>query len=350
LKEELTKEREQVIAKMEDAVSSERGQLMAEAEAKVALETDQKLMELQRMHDEKIAQIRRQYEDEAILQLRRQMASHTMHLSDVVDAAKAECTSELTLKFDSEISDINTENASNIESINSTHEESVSSLKQSHSVQLEQSLSTLSGIKSALSERAELDSKIENSRKLSIAARSLTRSVMRGNKSLTQDISTIKSCGDETTNEILSNCSQDDGLLSRGVIPQKQLRRQFAQMLPELQKLQFVPDEASLLDRVVGLVQGAVYYNKFVGLKPTSLAPPKEIDENVESSNFLAYANYCVENGDLEQAARFMAQMNGRVAIEAANWINEVCRYEEFKNASKAIATIAEAVSLGFKN
>ena len=92
LKEELSKEREQVIGKMEDAVSSERGQLMAEAEAKVALETDQKLMELQRLHDEKIGSIRRQYEDEAILQLRRQMASHTMHLSDVVDAAKAECT------------------------------------------------------------------------------------------------------------------------------------------------------------------------------------------------------------------------------------------------------------------
>lgn len=323
---------------------------MAEAEAKVALETDKKLMELQRMHDEKIAQIRRQYEDEAILQLRRQMASHTMHLSDVVDAARAECTAELNAKFDSELSEINFNNSENMESLKSSHSESISNLEQSHASQLEQSLACLTGIQSALSERTELESKIENSRKLSIAARSLTRSVMRGNKDLTQDLSTIKNCGDETTNQILQNCSEDEKILSRGVIPQKQLRKQFFQMLAELQQLQFVPNEASLVDRVVGLVQSAVYYNKFVGLKPTSLAPPKEIGENVDSSNYLAYATYCVENGDLEQAARFMAQINGRAAIRAESWISEVCRYEEFKNASKAIATIAEAVSLGFKN
>lgn len=347
LKDELNKEREQVIGKMEDAVSSERGQLMAEAEAKVALETDQKLMELQRLHDEKMGSIRRQYEDEAILQLRRQMASHTMHLSDVVDAAKAECTHDLTAIHDSEIGSIHQQNTETVESLKSSHHESVSNLEQSHSENLQKSLASLSGIKGALSERAELESKIENSRKLSIAARSLTRNVMRGNKDLTQAITVIKNCGDESTNQILENC---DGNLSKGVVPQKQLRKQFFQMLSELQMLQFVPNEASLVDRVIGTIQGQFYYNKFVGLMPRSLAPPKEVVESTDTASYLAYATYCVENGDLEQAARFMAQINGRAAVRAESWISEVCRYEEFKNASKAIATIAEAVSLGFKN
>jgi hypothetical protein len=348
LKEELNKEREQVIGKMEDAVSSERGQLMAEAEAKVALETDQKLMELQRLHDEKMGSIRRQYEDEAILQLRRQMASHTMHLSDVVDAAKAECTQNLTAIHDSEVGSIHQQNTDTVESLKSSHNESISNLEQSHSENLQKSLASLSGIKGALSERAELESKIENSRKLSIAARSLTRNVMRGNKDLTQAVTVIKNCGDESTNQILENTV--DGNLSKGVVPQKQLRKQFFQMLSELQMLQFVPNEASLVDRVVGTIQGQFYYNKFVGLMPRSLAPPKEVVETTDTASYLAYATYCVENGDLEQAARFMAQINGRAAVRAESWISDVCRYEEFKNASKAIATIAEAVSLGFKN
>jgi len=333
---------------MQDAVSAEREQLLEEATAKVTLETEAKFQELQRLHEEKILKIRKQYEDEVILQLRRQTASHVTHISEVVAAAETSTTEKLQQCHEIEKTQMTSDFEEKIQNVKDQASTEIKEALMEHQTQLGMSVAHLEGVHAALSEHGAIESTIDGARRLAIAARSMVRNVMKGGQSLAQDVEVISKYGNEATKEILERVvAANAEILGRGVLSQKELKKRFHQMIDELRILQFMPDECNIVERSLNtFIAEAKYMSKTL---PTSLAPPKSV-ENMASSDILAYATYCVEQENIEQAARFMAQLNGRAALRAASWTTEACRYTEFRQASTAIATIAEAISLGLDN
>merc|ERR1712168_637463 len=137
---------------MADAVSAEREQLLEGATAKVTLETEHKFQELQRLHEEKILKIRKQYEDEVILQLRRQTASHVSHISEVVAAAETSTTEKLQQCHQIEKSQLVEEFEEKIQADKNQAASDINEAVMEHQTQLGMSVAHLEAVQAALAE------------------------------------------------------------------------------------------------------------------------------------------------------------------------------------------------------
>ena len=338
---------------MQDAVSDERSQLLEEAEQKVRSETQSEFERLQALHNEKILEIRRKYEDETIMQLKRQTAAHISNMHDVTEKTRENTSEEVKNEYLKILDEVNADYAQKIENLLESHQNSTKNLIFEHESELEKANSIVQGIQGLFSDRSNLESTIEKSRLLSLAVKSLSEAIAKGNIALSNPIQKILNFGDDDgmVSDVVKNLIESNRnleILDRGVHSEADLKSKFSEIIESCRTLQSVPtnQDISPIVRIFEKTKSKLQYQ--FALLPVSLAPPKEVcSENLSTSDYLAYATYCVENSDLEQAARFLNQIqNEKIGDITRDWIVEVCRRSEFSRGVVAIESISDAVSL----
>lgn len=350
LKEELKSEREKISDKMSNAIEGERSTLLAEATKKIELETEQRFIELKKQYEERIFEVKKRYEDEVIVQLKRQTAAHVGNVTDIVKATEVNVSTQLHEIHTLELAEIENDQQTALNNLANSHANDIFNLTVDHETQLAKCSGILDGTNAAISVHALVENQTNSARKLALAVRSFATAVRRGNASVQKQLDVIRAHGDETTIEIIDRISEKNtSILSRGVIPQRELKQQFFQLIAEARDCLYVPEESNILSRTAGVFQSKIMY--LARMLPSSLKPPAEIEvDAMSSADMLAYATYCVENGNLEQASRFLAQVNGDAARIVDSWVTEACRLVEFRKASKAISAIADAISLSVED
>uniref|UniRef100_S4RH32 MICOS complex subunit MIC60 n=1 Tax=Petromyzon marinus TaxID=7757 RepID=S4RH32_PETMA len=92
------------------------------------------------------------------------------------------------------------------------------------------------------------------------------------------------------------------------------------------------------------------YVQTFIAKFPTlTLKPPAEgvaVEELGDAFRVLAYAAFCLEHGDLEQAARFVTALRGEARRVADSWLHEARLTLETRQAIALLTAHASAVGL----
>ena len=210
----------------------------------------------------------------------------------------------------------------------------------------------------SIADRTAIEHELESSRKLSLAANSLFDAISAGNQAFSKEISNVKQFGNNLVNEILdcvSKSNQNEKVPDRGICSLQDLKVEFSQNIAPFCRLS---QQTSLfgtpLDTENNILMSKInnlhnWFNYSLNLSPTSMAPPSSLNPSeLTTAESLAYATFCVQNDDLEQAARFLVQIdNARIQNIASEWIVEVNRRSEFLRVSEVIRSIGEATSLG---
>lgn len=350
LRKDLESEREKSALKMKDAVEQARDDLLREAEEKIQEETRIRFQELEKEHKIALDNAHQKYENEVIMQIKRQTLAHVQHTQDVADDREELIRAQMTEQHEKFLAELESKHAEATAEMSLKFENSLKDLQANHESQLEACNSKFDGFNDAVVAKNAVAAKTNQARKIALGARTLFRNVMSGNKSLSSSMQTLRNHGDETVLEILDRLTQQNSsILSRGVISGKNLKLQFQTLILEARDSIYIPDNSNLFERTLALARSRFEYMS--GILPYKIPPPTEINlETLENKEVLAYATYCVETGDLEKATRLLAQVKGDASMITSKWVEESCRFLEFKKAATAILAISEAVSLSVED
>jgi mitofilin len=77
-------------------------------------------------------------------------------------------------------------------------------------------------------------------------------------------------------------------------------------------------------------------------------SPPTSIDpEELDTYKVLSLATYALENGDTEQAVKYMNQLRGEPRRVAKDWIREARLFLEGKQVARFLTSFASAYNIG---
>ncbi|XP_032806139.1 MICOS complex subunit MIC60 isoform X1 [Petromyzon marinus] len=130
----------------------------------------------------------------------------------------------------------------------------------------------------------------------------------------------------------------------RGVYSLEALRHRFRSVRRLARRVALIDETRnSLYQYFLSYVQAALM------LEPATLKPPAEgvaVEELGDAFRVLAYAAFCLEHGDLEQAARFVTALRGEARRVADSWLHEARLTLETRQAIALLTAHASAVGL----
>jgi len=195
-----------------------------------------------------------------------------------------------------------------------------------HQHEVEAKLSTLGGIESKIVDVLEVGSKSRKTQQLWAAVHALSESlndiVENGrSKKLSIELSNILGCdeNDPILAQIIS--SFPDRASKSGVIPETVLFQDFKEKKRLCQRVAYVDDtNKSLMVYAFSYIKSWFVISSFYRQQPD-----QGVDiESLGPFEILEKAEYFIEQGDLEQAAKFMSQLKGVGRKLCAGWLDEV--------------------------
>lgn len=131
--------------------------------------------------------------------------------------------------------------------------------------------------------------------------------------------------------------------LERGVYSEATLRGRFNSLRTLARRVALIDDSHnSLYQYFLSYVQAALLF------EDTQKAPPAQLSsEDLDPFKLLAYASYCLEQGDLELAAKLVNQLRGESRRAVDDWLNEARLTLETKQVVSVLSAYANAVGLG---
>ncbi|XP_061408712.1 MICOS complex subunit MIC60 isoform X2 [Lethenteron reissneri] len=130
----------------------------------------------------------------------------------------------------------------------------------------------------------------------------------------------------------------------RGVYSLEALRHRFRSVRRLARRVALIDETRnSLYQYFLSYIQAALM------LEPATLKPPAEgvaAEELGDAFRVLAYAAFCLEHGDLEQAARFVTALRGEARRVADSWLHEARLTLETRQAVALLTAHASAVGL----
>ncbi|XP_066278163.1 MICOS complex subunit MIC60-like isoform X4 [Branchiostoma lanceolatum] len=320
-------------SRMDDALARQRTEDEKEALALLKRELERQKQELALAQDLRIAQARDQYETEMRTQLRRQAAAHSEHLQDVLRVQEQ----ELGSKHQTEMHD------------------ALMDERDRYQVKLNEAMARLRGVEAAIEGRADIEREARKAQELLIACETLKRLINTGNEEatsweerrvpLSREVNTVKeAAGDSKFFQTLLD-SVPPQAMEAGVFPEDSLRQRFLRVKRVCRRVAMIDETGgTLFQFFVSYLQSLL----LVDAGRRSLPPGKEVDpKKLDTFTLLSYAEHSLENGDLEQAARFMNQLKGEPRKVASDWLEEARLTLEARQAAQALAAAAAAVGLG---
>ncbi|XP_078668591.1 MICOS complex subunit MIC60-like isoform X7 [Branchiostoma floridae x Branchiostoma belcheri] len=320
-------------SRMDDALGRQRAEDEKETLVLLKRELERQKQELALAQDLRIAQAREQYETEMRTQLRRQAAAHSEHLQDVLRVQEQ----ELGSKHQAEMHD------------------ALMDERDRYQVKLNEAMARLRGVEAAIEGRADIEREARKSQELLIACETLKRLINTGNEEatsweerrvpLSREVNTVKeAAGDSTFFQTLLDAMPQQAM-EAGVYPEDSLRQRFLRVKRVCRRVAMIDETGgTLFQFFVSYLQSLL----LVDAGRRSLPPGKEVDpKKLDTFTLLSYAEHSLENGDLEQAARFINQLKGEPRKVASGWLEEARLTLEARQAAQALAAAAAAVGLG---
>ncbi|XP_071792906.1 MICOS complex subunit Mic60-like isoform X2 [Asterias amurensis] len=283
-------------------------------------------MEIQK----KIDQAKQESEKEMRTQLRRQAAAHSDHLSDVLRQQVKEFEVELQ-KHEREI---------RIQEQDNYHQK------------LAGSLATLKGVQAAVEGRASMEKQVKKAQELWLASETLKRTIESGNGTptpLANEVVAVldASEGNSFVGDIVKSIPET--ALTKGIHSQETLRQRWDHVKRVCRRVSMVEESGSgLFTYVVSFFQSLLVLSE-------KLVPPPHPDQEVEPDSLdtfkiLDYATYHMEQGDLEQAVRYVNQLKGMPRKVVADWLEQARLLLETSQAATVLSAHASASGLGGLN
>ena len=275
------------------------------------------------------AEAEERHENDLRQQLRRQAAAFGDHLNEVLKVQ----ASELDTKYQNET------------------REKLLLARHEFDLKLRGTLARLNGVIAAVENRAEVARRNTEAQELWLACQSLS-AVITGLVDdspqlypVQNEVETIRRVagGNGVVRAILDSLPAD--VLSRGVYTEESLRRRFKNVRKVCKQVALVGEEGGgLWSYLISYFQSLLVFDTRVVKHPTSVDP-----EELDTYQLLALATSSLENGDTEQAVRYMNQLRGEPRRVARDWIQEARLFLETRQAAQFLTSFASAHNIGVK-
>ncbi|XP_067656913.1 MICOS complex subunit MIC60-1-like [Haliotis asinina] len=278
------------------------------------------------------SEARVEFEQELRQQLARQAAAHSDHLKDVLKVQQEELDKQFEREMHTRI------------------------LEERQTFQTEVAgwIARLKGIEAAVDGRAEAEKIARNAQELWLACIALNGAVRLGReegvewedkiKPLANEIATISDAsGQHPFVETVIRTIPEEALI-RGVWTEESLKERFP-------KVKWMCKRVAMIDETGGtLFKYFLSYIQSFFIFDSVYA--KSLDDEIDLDKFdtfaiLAHAEYWLEKGDIEQAIRFLNQLQGAPKRVASDWIKEAKLMSETRQAAYALMAFASASGLG---
>ncbi|XP_041476698.1 MICOS complex subunit MIC60-like [Lytechinus variegatus] len=300
--------------------------------SKVAVELERQAADLAVLYQKKEEDLMAEAEQELRLQLRRQAAAHSDHLSDVLKQQQQDFDRQLVVQ-DGIIRDQERDN---------------------YYQQLTGAMAKLKGVEAAVEGRAGLELQNQKAQELWLACETLKRTISTGMlegtswqeklKPLANEVQAIReaSPSNEFVDTVVKTIPEE--ALTRGVYTEDSLRQRWDQTQRVCKRVAMI-DEAgsSMFTYFLSYFQSLLLLNDPLPPNSDDAVDPSSLD----TFKLVSYASYHMENGNLEQALRYANQLTGMPRRVAADWLREARLLLETSQAASVLSSHASASGLG---
>jgi len=325
LQQELAKQQTLEQERFKKALEKQRIETEASAARHMEGELEKQAREIHTDHERKMVALKEESESDLRAQLKRQAAAHTDHLTDVLAVQEA----ELRRHHEHELGD-------KIESLNAMHQSALSSLG-----------GAVSGLSSALQERASSDAAALASQSLWLASNSLNSAILLGVdnatswdgklKPLKGEVEMVKSAAgnnDEFVKTVLGSLSPI--ALERGVYTEDSLIERFGNVETVAKRVAGIGEQGgSLLAFGLSYLQSILMVNT----AKRNVSESEELINLSEASpsDIVNLAKFNLERGNLARAVQLMTLLKGEAGRVASDWVSEARLTLETRQAIQAV-------------
>jgi len=311
---------------VDEMLIKQKEELISQSEEQLKKEIESLEKEHQVKHNEKLKVLEEDYEREILSQLKRQANAHTEHLSEQLSAQSQDLTTKHHHELESKINDQRLKNQ----------------------LELERQLAFIQGIQTKISEVVHMDEKQRRTQELWIASQALNTALKDGlshgrTRSLMPEILSILHLAGHNTviEEIVASVPTE--ATSLGVVPEKELLARFEGVKSACKKVALVGDEGGALPLyALSYIKSLFVFSAWYKGESNN-----EIDvEQLGPYEILAKAEYFIQNGDLEQATKFMSQLKGVSRKLCNDWLKEARLYLETKQTATLLMAYASSLSV----
>jgi len=309
LQQEVAKQQTLEQERFKKALDKQRMETETLASNHLQGELERQAREMEVEHEKKMAAIKEDGEAELRAQLKRQAAAHTDHLADVLNVQEA----ELTRHHQHEMA------------------EQVNSLTDKQAAALSNLSGKVTGLATAVEERATSDSASLASQALWLACANLNTTVNTGEvtassweeklKPLVKDVEMVKTVagGDELVKVVLASISPL--ALERGVYTEDSLKERFVNVEKAARRVAGVGEEGgSLLAFGLSYLQSILMVN----LEERSPVNLSGVDmSKVSTIDLVNMAKHSLDRGDLARAVQVIALVKGEAGRVVSDWLGE---------------------------
>jgi mitofilin len=333
LQQELAKQQTLEQQRFKQALEKLKIEAQMTASEKMDNEMERQKREMEVEHQKRLVAMREDAEAELRIQLRRQAAAHSDHITDVLTIQEVELTRKHEHNMDEKLSNAETSYLTNLAKLNGSVE----------------------GLVSALESRSDADKASVSAQKLWMACLSLRNSIELGNLSAENLETTMKplSCEIKAIKDIAGECEVVNAIVTgipaeaveRGVYTETALRDRFNRVESVARRVARIGDEGGSL-----FMYGLSYLESMLLIdtatrSPTGSNEPLDL-QNLNCHAILSEARHSLERGDVVRAVQFMRLLEGEPRRVASDWISEARLHLEARQASQALIAHAAAVSL----
>lgn len=313
--------------KFTDVIAKQKEELKKRSEENLKSEISRIETEMDLKLQSKVKDVESHYENEILAQLKRQASAHNEHLAEELAKKSSEVTAMLKDEMNTKLSE--------------KHE--------IYRQELEKNVAAIDGIQSKITDIVDVDRYQRRLQELWIASQALNaaleESVVHGRtRTLMPEMVSIMHLGgkNEVIQEIIETIPEAAAMY--GVVPEKDLLQRFDRVKGVCKKVALVGEEGGsvghyLLSFVKSIFVYTGWYRRSFGneINPDEIGPYE----------ILAKADYFVEQGDLEQAAKFMSLLKGASRQMCNDWLVEVRLLLETKQTAQLLLSYAASLSAG---
>ncbi|XP_035387928.1 MICOS complex subunit MIC60 isoform X1 [Electrophorus electricus] len=337
LNHELAEQRVREQIRIDTALEQQRHEHERVLEQAVATALEHSREQMRLEQEKKIQAAQEVMEAEMRTQLRRQAAAHTDHLRDLLKVQEQELREEAQETLNSKLMEQETQYCRLAQ-------------EQLHTFTLDMNTAyaRLKGMEEAIDSHVIAEEEAQRAHQLWLSVEALnytlkTAAADSPTEPLKGAVHAIKkSCPDNEFAQTLATALPEESL-TRGIYSEASLRARFHDVRQLARRVALIDEtHNSLYQYFLSYLQSVLLLENEQEAPPIKLAP-----EALDTFKLLGYANYCMERGDLELAAKFVNQLRGESRRVAQDWLKEACLTLETKQVVSLLSAYASAVGIG---
>jgi len=313
-------------------------------------EMNEKIVEMQLEFEKKQEKLHEVSEEDTKHQLKQQAAAHVLHLADALKYLQDQLDEKYEGNIKSQLESQKEKFEGVVTDINEKYQNEIREMNEEYALRLSAAKGRLEGLEFSIDGRAIVDNYIRNANELMLACDSLSNVIRTNTAESASNPTSIKnevekvlqvSQGDETLQAIVGQIPTE--VIKGGVYTENALRTSFKNISKLCCKLSLVSEKHNSLFTYM-----LSYLKSLLIVNPEESKPPSQVDASkLDVFQIVQYANYCLQRGQVEQAARLVNQLKGEPKNVVSSWLQEVRLHLETIHALDALTTLSSAVLCG---